>query len=93
MKPVLRSVNLVRTFQHSLSRSVVPHPCVAEYTGGLTKFGTPTTPRGDNFSGTADKRVRRTVDTPQDSQRVVNALGSHSRAHFASTIPEAVLAC
>ena len=51
MKPGPRSVNLALAglFKHPLSR-VVPNPCVAEYTGGLTKFGTPTTPRGDNFT-------------------------------------------
>jgi hypothetical protein len=39
---------------------VVPHPCVAEYTGGLTKFGTPTTPRGDNF--TAEQLTKEFVE-------------------------------
>ena|SRR5271157_4301228 len=61
MKPVPRSVNLAlaELFKHPLSR-VVPNPCVAEYTGGLTKFGTPTTPRGDNF--TAEQLTKEFVE-------------------------------
>ena len=75
MKPVLRSVNLVRTFQTFSQQICGAIPLRGGiYRGFLTKFRTPTTPRGDNFSGRADKRVRRTADTPQDSQRVVNAL-------------------
>ena len=62
MKPVPRSVNLAlaELFKHPLSRSVVPNPCVAENTGGLTKFGTPTTPRGDNF--TAEQLTKEFVE-------------------------------
>ena len=73
MKPVPRSVNLAlaELFKHPLSR-VVPNPCVAEYTGGLTKLEHRRRRGATLHSGTANERVRRTVDTPQDFQRVVS---------------------
>ena len=74
MKPVLRSVNLVRAFQTFSQQICGATPLRGGIYRGFDKVWNTDDAEGDDFSGTAGKRVRRTVDTPQDSQRVVNAL-------------------
>jgi hypothetical protein len=75
MKPVLRSVNLVRTFQTFSQQTCGATPLRGGIYRGFDKVWNTDGAEGRQLhSGTANKRVRRTVDTPQDSQRVVNAL-------------------
>jgi len=64
-----------RTFQTSSQQIRGANPLRGGIYRGYDKVWNTDDAEGRQLhSGTANKRVRRTVDTPQDSQRVVNAL-------------------
>ena len=77
MKPVTTfcELGIGRTFQTSSQQIRGAKPLRGGIYRGYDKDWNTDDAEGRQLhSGTANKRVRRTVDTPQDSQRVVNAL-------------------